>query len=131
MSSPSGKAVPKAAAKSAAKDDGVSASQITKMLGVLTYNAEKGKNQEKASAATEALTVYRALTDTAGRHAFVQEFETNGGGKTSQGLKFALTFTKRLLYNKTTTMAVTENMLTRCTYQFQCTIQHAKGCCSI
>lgn len=51
----------------AMKGEGADPKKISTMLGLLKYQANKGKNPDRASECAEALTVYNALADTQGK----------------------------------------------------------------
>ena len=91
----------------------VPGAEISKMLGVLKYNASKGKDEEKSDAAAKALTVYNSLVQTSDRAQFVKDFEANGNGKTANGMKFAMTFKKSLAASRHEEVSATENWFTR------------------
>ena len=99
--------------KRAAKGEGTPAGKLSNMLGILRYNAEFGKNQEKKRDAAEALKIYKALADPSDRLHFLSEFEANGNGKGPSGLKFASTFKMQLDGGQKTELATEENFMTR------------------
>ena len=83
---------------------------ISRMLGMLKYQATKGKGT-KAEEAETALTTYKNLGDTESRRQFLTAYESSGSGK--QGFKFAMKFTQSLETINKTEAAMTEDMLTR------------------
>ena len=97
----------------AAKGEGASPAKLSSMLGVLKYNSEHGKNEDKKRDAAEAIKIYRSLADPADRVSFLKEFELNGNGKGPSGLKFASTFKMKIEGGKTTEIGTTENFMTR------------------
>ena len=99
--------------KRAAKGEGTPAGKLSNMLGILMYNAEFGKNQEKKRDAAEALKIYKVLADPSDRLHFLSEFEANGNGKGPSGLKFASTFKMQLDGGQKTELATEENFMTR------------------
>jgi hypothetical protein len=99
--------------KRAAAGKGCDPAAVSKMLGLLKYNADKGKDQEKKDAALTALNVYKALADADERAQFLQDFASSGGGKTAASLKFAVQFRKSVENKKVTETSATENFYTR------------------
>ena len=99
--------------KKAAPSIAAPGAEISKMLGVLKYNANTGKNPEKSDAASKALVVYNSLVSTADRAQFVTDFENNGSGKNAGSFKFAMTFKKSLEATKEEQISATENWFTR------------------
>ena len=75
---------PKADAKKRARaprGQAVCPAKISGMLTMLRYQVNSGKDQEKATAAEQALKVYEELTQPNDREKFLAEFEANGGGQ--------------------------------------------------
>ncbi len=70
---------------------------------------ERGKKE----AAAQALEVYAGLTDASDRSAFLEQFESSGGGKTAVSLKFATTFKGSIASNKTVGFEVEDNFFNR------------------
>ncbi len=70
--------------RNAKAGEGCGKADISKMLGVLKYQASDGKNVTKKEEASKALAIYKTLADPAERHLFLKDFD---GGK--QGFKFA------------------------------------------
>ena len=85
--------------------------QLTKMLGLLKYQAEHGKDRKDP--AQKALDVYKSLADPEDRASFLADFESNGGGKTAAALKFALRFTKAVDNKKSKGASSTEDYFCR------------------
>ena len=107
---------PKADAKRRARaprGSAVCPAKISGMLTMLRYQVNKGKDEDKAAAADQALKVYEELTQPTDREKFLAEFEANGGGKAHGSLRFALTFRQRVQDSFTTEVSATENYLTR------------------
>ena len=106
------KAEPKKRAR-APRGQAVCPAKISGMLTMLRYQVNSGKDQEKATAADQALKVYEELTQPNDREKFLAEFEANGGGKAHGSLRFALTFRQRVSDSFSTEVSATENYLTR------------------
>ena len=83
---------------------------ISRMLGVLKYQATKGKGT-KQEEAESALTTYKGLPDTESRRLFLSAYEKEGSGK--NGFKFAMKFAQTLETCNKSETAMTEDMLTR------------------
>jgi len=83
---------------------------ISRMLGVLKYQATKGKGT-KQEEAESALTTYKGLPDTESRRLFLSAYEKEGSGK--NGFKFAMKFSQTLETCNKSEAAMTEDMLTR------------------
>ena len=106
------------AAKKAPAGQGCDPAKLSKMIGLLKYNSQKAKDQEKKYDAHRALNIYQQLGDPEERARFLQTFESTGGGKTPGGLKFAVTFEQKVDSSKTTEVAQVENWLTRLVITF-------------
>ena len=101
------------ASKKAAVGKGCDPAKLSKMIGLLKYNSQKAKDQEKKDDAQRALNIYQQLGDPEERARFLQVFESSGGGKAPGALKFAVTFEQKVDSSKTTEVAQVENWLTR------------------
>ena len=87
------------------------------MLGLLKYQAkESKKDPDRKVEVVEALALYKTLADPADRSRFLESFETNGGGKGPNSLKFVTTFSKSLENKKTKEWGVVEDFFTRPAY---------------
>ena len=120
MAAKGAKATAKAAAPAAAvPPQAADRSGISKMLGVLKYNSEKGKDADKSTLASKALDVYKSLASSQERAQFLSDFENNGGGKNKDSLKFALTFKKTLVSGKQAQVSLVENWFTRLSHHLE------------
>ena len=81
------------------------------MLSFLKYTSTKSKDNDKATAAGEALEIYKSLSDDSDRRQFLAKFDSCG--RTTDGLKFALSFKQTLTNDKITKVEVVENFLNR------------------
>ena len=97
----------------AKKGEGCPPAELSKMLGVLKYQAEHGKKADKKDDAQKALSVYKELSDPSARQRFLQEFESSGHGKGPNSLKFALSFKKTVSDEKKTNISSVEDWFTR------------------
>ena len=87
--------------------------RLTRMHNLLRYSAANSKDDEKREASGHALEVYNGLSDPSDRHAFLEQFESSGGGKTAVSLKFATKFKGSISSNKTVGFEVEENFYNR------------------
>ena len=97
----------------AKKGEGMDPTKLAKMLGVLKYHAQNGKNADKKIDADEALNVYKTLADATERKSFLEAFESNGSGKAKDSLKFAMSFSQSVTNNKGTEISSIEDHMTR------------------
>lgn len=99
--------------KRAAQGQGCEPAKISKMLGLLKYQAVSGKDQDKKADATHALAIYNELSDPEERKSFLTSFEANGGGKGKDALKFSYKFKQSLTSQRKTESSLQENHFTR------------------
>ena len=85
--------------------------KVSKMLGILKYQAGKGKDGERASEATAALDIYKNLGEASERAAFLEAFENSGRGAT--GFKFGQSFSFKVASKSSRSMSSTEDFYTR------------------
>ena len=71
-----------------------------------------GKNEARREEAQGVLDVYESLGDPERKAEFLRDFETNGGGKGKDALKFAATFKKTAESDKTVDVSVVDNYCT-------------------
>ena len=62
--------------------------KVSAMLAMLNYLSTKGRDMEKKKDASKALEIYQMATQPADKAAFLKAFEENGGGRSSDSLKF-------------------------------------------
>ena len=98
-------------------------SRLTKMLGLLKYQAGQGKDPEKSALAAQALQNYNSIMGRGGdaskeRQHFLAEFEKTDGGKDKSKLKWFVTYTKKAVSNDVVETGSVENYYTRLSVGF-------------
>ena len=101
------------------KGVGMDSKKVSCMLGMLKYQSSKGQGERK-DASVVALQVYQELSTADDKANFLQDFESNGGGKTAQGLKFAMSFKKSVSHEKSNSMSSIEDYITRRAFSLVC-----------
>ena len=100
-------------ASRSSKGDGMDPKNVSKMLALLKYQMNYGKNPERKQDAAHAFDAYHNCHSAEEKKAFLAAFESNGGGKSPGALKFATQFKKSVSQVKTMEQSQTEDFLTR------------------
>ena len=80
------------------------------MLAMLKYSSTRGRDMEKRKDASKALQMYQMATDKA---AFLKAFEENGGGRSTESLKFVWSYTSEISASKEKEHGIQEGLFTR------------------
>ena len=95
------------------QDGAAVAGRMTRMINALAYHKDNGKNKEKQDHAKVALDKYHAIqgnsTDAQTQRCdFLQAFESAGGGKGKDGLKWTVDYVKSASHEEKKEVASTE-----------------------
>ena len=99
-------------------------SACSRMIGLLKYKAKEGSAQQEE--AQEALNIYKSCNQ-AQKRSFLQSFESSGGGKGKDGLKFITTLKRTISVQDKIGTGHTLNMLTRPQIMQKMGMQDLKG----
>ena len=92
--------------------------RMTKMVNCFKYYIKKDEQTDKAAQAKQALVMYEAIHGNNNaaqmqRREFLAQFESGGGGRGKDGLKWVVEYSKSAVHEDKKQLATTENYFTR------------------